>query len=166
MTDQPTPDDESEATGEPDGSPGPASRWLVPLLAIVGIVILVGIALGREPTTFDPTSPEGAVQEYLLAISQERWDDAYVILDPEAFADCDPEDIASAGQQQAFTAVHDGTETAGSNTIVRVTLRFGDQDPLGSGWEQPEQFVLVDRDGSWYINEDPWPYFRWACEQF
>jgi hypothetical protein len=158
--------DEHDEADEPDAPPVSVSRWLVPLLVIIGIAVLVGIALGRGPVTFDPTTPEGAVQEYLLAISQSRWDDAYAILDPEAFSDCDPDDIAANGAPQDFSAVHEGTETAGENTLVRVTLRFGDQDPINPGWEQPEQFVLVDRDGSWYITQDPWPYFRWACEQF
>jgi hypothetical protein len=129
------------------------------------VVALVAIALTRGPTSFDPTSPEGAVQDYLLAVSQSRWDDAYAILDPEAFEGCEPSDIAAAGAQE-FTAVHDSTETAGINTVVTVRLMFGDAGPFGSGWEQPERFILVERDGFWYITQDPWPYFRWSCEQF
>ncbi|MCI0544521.1 MAG: hypothetical protein L0Z49_08785 [Actinobacteria bacterium] len=144
----------------------PLSSWLVPTAAVVGVVVLVAIALLRGPTTFDPTTPEGAVQEYLVAIEGSQWEDAFAILDPDSFAECDPEDIAANGEQQPFTAVHDNTEISGDTAFVLVRLQFGDQGPLGTGWTQQEQFTLTESDGFWYLTQDPWPYFRWACEQF
>jgi hypothetical protein len=150
---------------EPEGDPEPipTARWLIPLVAVLGVVGLVAVALARGPITFDPTTPEGAVQEYLLAISQERWDDAVAILDPESFGSCGGEDISAMGQQ-AFTAAHESTDVTDSTAVVAVTLQFGEGDVFGTAWEQYEQFTLIDRDGFWYISQDPWPYFRWSCE--
>ena len=138
--------------------------WALPTLAIVGVMALVAIALLRGPTTFDATTPEGAVQEYLQAISRADWEAAFAILDPETFERCEPSDIAAAGQQ-TFTAAHESTEELGANTLVAVTLRFGDGGMFGSGYEQYEQFTLIDLDGFWYITQDPWPYFTWSCDQ-
>jgi hypothetical protein len=154
-----------QAEGVLPGQARSGGRWIGPTVAVVAVVTLVAIALSRGPSTFDPTSPEGAVQDYLGAVSESRWEDAYAILDPVAFENCEPSDIAAVGEQE-FTAVHDGTETTGSNALVSVRLRFGDTGPLGSGWEQPEQFVLIESEGFWYITQEPWPYFRFSCEQF
>ena len=160
----------TEDTREPLGQPAetrvPTATWAIPVVAIAAIIGLVAIALTRGPTSFDPTTPEGAVQDYLLAVSQSRWDDAFAVLDPDSFENCEPGDIANSGQQGEFIASHDSTETAGANTLVNVRLRFGDSGMFGSGWESYEQFTLVEQDGFWYITQDPWPYFRWSCEQF
>jgi hypothetical protein len=151
----------------------------------VGVVALVGIALARGPAQLDPSTAEGTVQEYLQAISDQRWEDAYAVLDEQRFADCGPEDIANVnpgpfsatlGQSDdsgveipiapggGFDNGIPGTTTPPDDTaLVQVTLRFGEGGVFGSGWEQWETFSLVSRDGFWWISEDPWPYFRWSC---
>lgn len=160
-------------------------RWAVPAGIGVAVVALVVVALVRDPLTLDPDSPEGTVQEYLQAISDERWEDAYAVLDPERFAGCGPSDIASNAPGQPFTASlqppegvvqerfeaippGDGptstTTPPDEETIVEVTLRFGDSGPFGSGgWTSYEVFDLVSRDDFWWISGDPWPYFSWRC---
>lgn len=160
-------------------------RWAVP--TGIGLVVgaLVVIALVRDPLTLDPDSPEGTVQEYLQAISDQRWEDAYEVLDPQLFAECGPSDIASNAPSEPFTAslrTSDGfvrdrfepippgdgppstTTPPDDETIVEVTLRFGDTGPFGSGgWTSSEVFELVSRDDFWWVSGDPWPYFSWRC---
>lgn len=167
MTDdiQPTGADSHEDDTEEDGNRIPTARWAVPAGLVVVVVALVTVALLRGPTLFDPTTPEGAVQDYLLAITEERWEDAFAVLDPQSFPDCEPDDIM-AGEIRPFTAVHDRTEQQAGRTLVSVSLRFGDQGAIGGGWESWEQFVLIERDGFWYITGEPWPYFHWSCERF
>jgi hypothetical protein len=142
----------------------PVRSWAIPAIGIVAVIGLVAVALSRGPTTFDPTTPEGAVQEYLLAVSQGQWEQAFNILDPDSFDGCEPSDIAAAGQQ-SFTAVHESTDANDINATVLVRLRFGEMGLFGSGYESTEQFSLIESDGFWYITQDPWPYFRWSCEQ-
>lgn len=150
---------------EQEGYLIPTARWAIPAGLVVLVIALVAVALLRGPTHFDPTTPEGAVQDYLVAITEERWEDAFAVLDPESFSNCEPGDIR-AGDVQPFTAVHDGTSQQGTQTLVSVRLRFGDQGGIGAGWESWEQFVLIERDGFWYLTGEPWPYFRWSCEGF
>lgn len=158
-------------------------KWAIPAGIAVAVVALVVVALVRDPVTLDPDSPEGTVQEYLQAISDERWEDAHGVLDEQRFVGCDPSDIASNAPREPFTAslqapegfVQErfeeipqgatGTTTApDAETAVEVTLRFGDTGPFGSGgWTTYEVFDLVSRDGFWWISGDPWPYFSWRC---
>lgn len=156
------PDDQVD---EQDGYRIPTARWAVPAGLMILVIGLVAAALLRGPTHFDPITPEGAVQDYLLAITEQRWEDAFAVLDPQSFPDCQPEDIM-AGDVRPFTAVHDGTSQQGAETLVSVRFRFNDQGGIGGGWESWEQFVLIERDGFWYITGEPWPYFRWGCEEF
>lgn len=168
MTDdsQPTEAFPAEPEYEEDGYRIPTARWAVPAGLVIVVVALVAIALLRGPTHFDPTTAEGAVQDYLLAINEARWEDAFAVLDPESFPNCEPQDIFAGGNVQPFSAVHDGTDQQAGSTLVNVRLRFGDQGGIGGGWESWEQFVLIERDGFWYITAEPWPYFRWSCEEF
>ncbi len=168
MTDDipPTEPPPAEPDFHEDGYRIPTARWAVPAGLVVLVVILVAVALVRGPTTFDPTTPEGAVQDYLLAITQERWEDAFAVLDPESFSNCEPRDILAGGNLQPFTAVHDGTNQGAGRASVQVRLRFSDQGGFGGAWENWERFELIETDGFWYITGDPWPYFRWSCERF
>jgi len=160
-------------------------RWGVPAGIAGAVAVLVIVALVRDPVQLDPDSPEGTVQEYLQAISEERWEDAYAVLDEERFADCSAADIASNAPGQSFTASLQtgdgsfvterfeevGNEGAPTTTTppdeevaVEVTLRFGESGPLGGGWTTHEVFQVVSRDGFWWVSGDPWPYFSWRCQ--
>ena len=128
------------------------------------MVVLAAIALLRDPVLLDPTTPEGPVQEYLQAISDEDYQKAFETLDKESFEGCAPADIARSGWEQNFTAsLPETSEPTGDRVFVEVTMRFGDGGLFGGGWDSFETFVLVERDGFWWITEDPWPYFRWTC---
>lgn len=142
-------------------------KWLWPVIIGSAVVALVVVALVREPVQLDPATPEGTVQEYLQAISDEDYEAAFELLDPDSFEGCDPLDIQRAGWPDTFTATLPGEQSdhTGERTFVDVTLRFGSGGVLGTGWESRETFVLVASDGLWWIAEDPWPYFRWACTE-
>lgn len=141
------------------------SKWLWPAVIGTVVIALAAIALLREPVLLDPTTPEGTVQEYLQAISDQDFDKAFETLDPESFADCTPSDIQRSGWEENFTAsLPQTSDPSGERVFVEVTMHFGDSGLFGGGWDSFETFVLVERDGFWWITEDPWPYFRWSCD--
>ncbi len=144
----------------------PISRWLVPLGVVLVVGTLVGIALGRGQTMLDPSSPEGAVQQYLLAISEERWDDALTILDPNSFGDCKAEDFTREPMQPLISASHIRTTMGSVEAYVEVSLRFGDSGPLGGGYDGFYSYSLTQRDRNWYIINDAWPASLWQCARF
>lgn len=144
--------------------PSAWKTWLVPALIVVVVVGLVAIALGRGQANFDPTTPEGAVQEYLQAIRQERWQDAIDVLDLEQFQGCQPHHLSSQISEESFNAVHLGTYYDGNLAYVDVEFRHSDGGVFG-GWSWNNTFVLVERDGLWYLTDDPWPYFQFLCSR-
>jgi len=169
-------------------SEAPAVRrppsWLVPGIIGLGTVLLVAVALVREPARFDPDTPEGKVQEYLQAIGEERWDDAFAVLDPDYYQGCGPADLARSVPREPFTAVlagdEDGSfdrfaesppppggtvESVTPDAVVEVILRFGEPSPFESSYTEYIFFELIQGDGFWWITGDVWPYFVWACAE-
>lgn len=161
-------------------SKGSAGRWIWPAVMVLGVAALVAIALVRDPVELDPDTPEGTVQEYLQAISDERYEKAFELLDPEPFEGCTAAHIARHSPSEPFSATLGTSGPSGfeparpvpevpGNPLpddvawVDVTLRFGGGGPFGGGWESWEQFALVERDGFWWITGEPWPYFAWEC---
>ncbi|MFQ5523944.1 MAG: hypothetical protein ACE5F5_10245 [Acidimicrobiia bacterium] len=164
-------------------NPKRASGWLIPGVIALATVLLVVIALVREPAKLDPDTPEGTVQEYLLAVSEERWEDAFAVLDPEFFVGCDAADLARNAPREPFTAVlrrgdqrglarpappndaEFGPQGPKADAFVEVEIRFGDPGPFSSGYSDYAFFELTEEDGFWWITNDPWPYFAWSCAE-
>ncbi|MFP4073822.1 MAG: hypothetical protein ACLFRT_11685 [Actinomycetota bacterium] len=165
---------------KPDQIPG----WMLPAGLGVLVVALVAIALMRGPVSFDPDTPEGTVQEYLMAISEERWDDAIEIFHEDWRGECEGSDLAAAAPD-SFTAElgndrDDGRFVEersppvpqGENpqvtvpedvTRVNVNIRRNETGALGTGWSENVTFQLVEEDGFWWIIGEPWPSFTWSC---
>lgn len=165
------------------GLPG----WLVPVGLILLVATLVSVALLRGTAQLDPDTPEGTVQEYLMALSEERWDDALAVIHPDIRGDCEA-DVLARYVEPGFSAqlgtvdgssfpanpIEEqfgragasslaGTTTFTDTTQVDVTISHPEQGGLGSGWTEQTQFQLVDEDDFWWIVGDPWPYFSWEC---
>ena len=159
-----------------------APSWLLPVGLFALVVVLVAVALVREPVTLDPSSPEGVVQEYLQAIHDEQWEDALDLVHPEWLGACTAEEIevyvdsdfsARLGTDEPFNdgierfedisgALDDAPEA--TETIV-VTISHRSGAGLGSSWTETVTFGLTDESGEWLIVGDPWPYFTWSCRE-
>ena len=153
--------------------------WLVPAGLGIVVVALVAIALLRGPASLDPSTPEGAVQEYLVALSEERWDDAAAVVHEDALGNCTSDDIRAFGtvdftaelgfQGDFFGGVaeravfDDGSALPSGDTLVDVTITHSSEGGLGSGWSEFVTFEMFEEEGFWWITGDPWPYFVWNC---
>jgi hypothetical protein len=159
--------------------------WVVPLGLIVLVGGLVAIALSRGPVELDPDSPEGTVQEYLVAISEERWDDAIEVVHEDWRGGCEGSDLAALpqgdfsaelgteGQGEFFVdrgvAVAPGEPQAPATipddaAQVEVTINHSNDGALGSSWSEYVVFELSNDGDFWWLVGDPWPYFTWACQ--
>lgn len=143
--------------------------WLLPGGIGLLILALVVVALVRDPVQLDPGTPNGTVQEYLQAISDDDYETAFELLHPEDFDGCVPGDIERHVSDEPFTAslesrVVDPMDDQ-ERVIVNVRIRFGTGGPFGSGWETFESFELVSEDDFWWITGEPWPYFSFECSQ-
>ena len=147
-------------------SEGASSRtWLFFAGAAIVIATLLVIAFSREPVALDPNTPEGTVQNYLQAISDEDYDGAFNLIDPEWTEGCTPADLAASAPFQGFAASISETDEEGSRAFVTVTIREGvSTGPFGGVPGYPEFFELEKGSGQWLIIGYPWPYFEWRCE--
>jgi len=164
-----------------------APGWLLPVGLGVVVIVLVTIALTRGPVDLDPDSPEGTVQQYLLAINEDRWDDAVEVIHPDWLGACEGDDVAPFAPED-FTAelgapgggfpgrmVEEEFEVIGGEdpteplpqgeATVEVTIIHNDGGGLGSTWTEPAFFELADDDEFWWIVNDPWPHFIWNCRE-
>jgi hypothetical protein len=162
------------------------SGWLLPAGLGVLVVGLVAIALTRGPVELAPDTPEGTVQEYLLAVDEGRWDDAVAVIHPDWLGSCDGEDLAEFARgdfiaelgapggfsggivTEEFVPIpgdEPGTEPPPSGeTTVEVTIRHIDSGGIfGGGWDEYVIFEMTDDGEFWWIVSDPWPYFVWNC---
>lgn len=155
--------------------------WLFPAGVGVLVVGLVAIALLRGPMQLDPDSPEGTVQEYLLAINEGRWDDALEVLHHAWRGTCTAAHIQASAPAAFSAELRAGDESRDvplgptpdhppglpdrsdfENTArVEVTIRHG--GGLGSGWDEYVNFELAEENDRWWIFGEPWPYFSWNC---
>jgi hypothetical protein len=140
--------------------------WLLPAGVGLLVLVLVVVALVRDPVELDPETPEGTVQEYLQAISDGDYETAFELLHPDEFEGCVPSDIGRDLGNEPFTAsLESDVEPMEELTIVNVRIRFGTDGPFGSGWETFESFELVSEDGFWWITGEPWPHFFFECRE-
>lgn len=158
---------------------GKVPGWLLPVGLGVVVIGLVAIAMARGPVSLDPDTPEGTVQEYLLAISDDRWDEAVEVVHEDWRGTCDGDDLRSFDPDE-FTAELGSTGDFGGGpvvapepvgqpaptmpeetTTVDVTIIHG--GGVG-GWNEYTTFELTNQDGFWWLVGDPWPYFIWSCQ--
>jgi hypothetical protein len=154
--------------------------WLLPAGLGVVVIGLVTIALTRGPVTLDPNSPEGTVQEYLLAISESRWDDAVAVIHDDWRGSCEGFDLRAfapgdfsaelgasnppLGFVESVEPSNEGAPTMPENTTrVDVTINHQDGGGLGSSWEEQVAFEVTFDGDFWWIVGDPWPYFVFSC---
>jgi hypothetical protein len=141
----------------------PKRNLTVPGIALAVIVALSVVALTREPVSLDPNTPEGVVQQYLQAISDEDYVAAHGFLSSEIQADCSAADIATNNYYDTFNAVLGDVIEVGDRVTVEASIQSGSTalDPGSNGYY--EQFVLIKENGEWVLSEDPWPYFTYGC---
>jgi hypothetical protein len=159
--------------------------WLLPAALGVVVVVLVTIALTRGPVSLDPDSPEGTVQEYLLAISESRWDDAVAVIHDQWRGSCEGFDLqafapgefsAELGSsdvfgdfevRENFEAIGDeefpGATIPDNATKVDVTIHHQGGGALSSSWQEFVSFEVAFDGDFWWIVGDPWPYFIFSC---
>ena len=142
-------------------------RWWVGAGAVGIVAVLAFIALAREPVLLDVGTPEGVVQRYLQAVSDDDYQVAFGYLDPDYYEGCDSTALARSAPDEPFSAsIEAGESVSPDHPLVPVTLQFGTGGgPFGSGWTTYEQFELVNVNGSWLITNEAWPYFSWDCRK-
>lgn len=127
---------------------------LVAALAVIAALV----AANRTPPSPDLGTPEGVVQEYVIAVldgDQERME---TFLDPALGCEA-PFPFFTQPRPASLSVV--STRVSGSSATVVVEITEGGGGPLpGGSSTHRETFSLVSRDGRWLIAGNPWPIYE------
>ncbi len=135
------------------------------LAAFVGAVVVLAVVAGlvvanRSAPALDPDSPEGVVQQYLLALVDEDYPAAVDLV--ATSAGCDVADIEEMRSYPgSLHVVLDGVRIDGDRAVVTLDVTEGaEDDPFGaSGHARTERVVLEREDDAWRIASADWLLF-------
>lgn len=131
------------------------------------LVASVVVALLDREASLPQGTPEAAVQLYLGAVKDERYESTYGFLSKELQKECSLEQFAG-GNDPGRHLLKDQRVTLERTATVRdtvfVTVRITELQsggPFGSGeWSHDQRFALRQEEGQWRFSEYPWPFFR------
>ena len=152
------------ATEEP-----PATVSKLPLLiigAVVGLAVLVTVALiaTSDTETYEPGTPEAALQDFLQAGFDGDSDAMFGLLTADSRAACettrDQERFDEGSDSDGLRAELEGMTVEGATATAEVRFEHSSgNDPFdNSSWSYNERFRLERVDGAWLIDRAGWPW--------
>lgn len=149
---------ESEAA--PPESSSRFALAVIGVLCLIAILVVVAFIFARSPQTFEPGTPEAAVQDFVIAVSDDDVDGAFLLLTPEAARRCsDVRDRDAFNSSAGRSELREAT-VQGDTATLDLRFRQGSvNDPFGGGgWSTDYTFNLErDAEGVWLIDDPQWP---------
>lgn len=140
-----------------------ANRVLGIVVAAIAIVALIVVMASRQSTTqLDQGSPEAAVQQYLQAVSDRKFDLALEFLSEDS--KCTVEDFDRAYIQESLRIGLTESSANQETAVVTVSIQSSNGDPFGGTYTEERNFRLVNADGEWKITGTPWPNYECGVE--
>ncbi len=150
-----------------------ADRFLIIILAGIGILAALAVALffirqQNQIYTGDDT-PQGVIQNYLVAVGYENYDRAYQYLaqipnkpNYEQFR----QNFLTFKQSAANLSVQVGEATlAGDQANVEVVFLYAGSGPFREVSRQPMSASLARQEGAWKITQFQFPFWDYAWGQ-
>ncbi len=144
--------------------------------SIVGVVVVAGaivlLAGGREPETFEPGSPQAAMQAYLAAWDEGDYEAAYSFFSEGVQADASFDAYESQARSHGSYGGSDGSRATFIDDVEgdgdRVTIHLTTEEYYGDGpgaqvYRNPRQVRMIHESDGWKIDEpliwlDPGPF--------
>ena len=140
-----------------------ANKVLGIVLAVIAAVALIAVLALKEPVAeLDKSTPEGAVQQYLAAVTDRDFDKALTFL--EADSKCTVEDFDRAYIQDSLRIGLSEVSPAESTAVVTVSIQYSNGDPFGGTYSEDQNFRLIKTDAGWKISGIPWPTYECGGE--
>jgi hypothetical protein len=150
-------------------------RFLIGILSGIGVLILVALILffTRQEVHEYRTegTPDAAVFNYVLAITQKDYDKAYgylADLEHKPTYDEFRQSFLSGMVGPANVGVDVGeAEVNDDVAAVEVSLIYGSGEPFASSYRSLERAALVRQDGEWKISSMPYNFwdYNWYQER-
>lgn len=145
--------------------------FIMGAVVVLAALMLIAVVAFRGPKTYDAGTPEAALQNYLVAVLDDRNEDAmYALLTPSAQSRCrdiyDGLGLTSYYSTGYRAELDDMTlDGDGDRAEARVVFRRSSQgDPFdNSSYSSEREFSLRRLDGDWLIDRAGWPYSYEDC---
>lgn len=148
----------------------PRDRFLTGILIGIGALVLLALVLffvrQGQDLYADESTPEGVLQNYILALQNGEYERAYAYLDSASLGLNLPEFqrdlIENQGRAITDTAVEIGEATVeanGQSALVEVTLLRGGSGLFDSTYREPRTASLVKTGDGWKISDAPFPFW-------
>lgn len=130
------------------------------LAVVIAIVALLAVLAGvftvvRQQPEPDPSTPDGVVQLYALALI--RGDDAEAVTYLDPALGCSAPLPGVMRPLRASLTVADTTVTGRRATVLADITES--QGGMLNTWENREEFQLRQTDGEWLLTGHPWPVY-------
>ena len=148
-------------------------RFLIGILVGIGVLVIVALALfftrqDNQEYVSDAT-PEGVVQNYVLALYKDDYDKAYSYL---ANADNKPtyNEFRRAFFNQLVNPGNAGleigeTEIVGEEAYVNMYVTYSPSGPFSSGYRNTELARLERQGGEWKLLQMPYNFWSYNWYQ-
>lgn len=143
-----------------------ARAWLIAVVVFVGALVVAGLVVAlvtnRQAETLPADSPEGAVQRYLLALEDRRYDDAYGYLSAGTKAICPRSQFlryASYREVRDVRMTLEETRRFDSSAVVVTEVTVFDIEPplQPQEYSYEQTFDLRLEAGEWrLVSPDYW----------
>lgn len=134
------------------------------VLALVVLTLAVYF-LRPQPDYVDDSTPQGVVQNYVLAIYRADYERAYAYLadweNKPPLLDFIESMRASRSELKRISVRLGDTTRLNDRALVDAFIRYGSSGPFDSGWTNSVQFHLYQQDDGWKIRTGPYPFFQW-----
>lgn len=124
------------------------------VLALIGIVVAVAARNGQK--SFDPSTPEYAVQKFLSAVVERDSQEAAKYLSSDTRCTINDLDRAYTPEDVSIDLV--SSEIESDQATVKVTIAMGNDGPFGSVYSEAHTYRLT-RSDRWLITGTPWPLY-------
>lgn len=131
---------------------------VVALLVIVLAVVAAVASAKRVSTPPGTATPQGVARTYVAAIIEGDDDTAIAHLDPtlECTTPLPPD---GAPDSATVSLVSSDTSDTTATVVLEITEGTGGGPLFGEPYSHRETFSLVQRDGRWLIDGEPWPLY-------
>ena len=140
-----------------------ANRVLGIVVAAIAIVALIVVLAVKEPTAdLDEGSPEGAVQQYLTAITKKDFNQAMDYLASDS--KCTIQDFDRAYIQDSLRIALSDTTSTATTASVTVKIETSSGDPFGGSYSETQTINLTKEESGWKVTGIPWPTYECGGE--
>ena len=166
---------EAPARVQPEAKP--KKKWLIPLIAVIGVLVVAAVVLVLVFVVFKGTSPESTVKQLFTELEKKDAEAVAALVDPESFRQASGSEAAFKDvlkrnlpeasmkfENLAFKTSVKGNEATVTITKGTVTERNkSGKEASATMTEAGVQtaYYLVKRDGKWYFGKKTFPGF-WA----